>query len=167
MAILNDEQGAFDDATQDEQFAPWHAMRRRGQSPEDARNEANDFIRNRICTARMYEANGFDEDAMRALSQAIHTMQDSTSPAHFGFQEAWPNTFLDTILNAPHYYREAFDPGAGSVADFQTAKAWGYFTGDIPMPVDFFVDNYHDGKSGWADYFSSFGKKTGSPVRVQ
>ena len=163
IELLAQEQESFDNETQDERYSPWHAMRRIGQNPGDARREANQFIRFSICQAQIYAKQGLNEFAMQSLGQAMHTLQDSTSPAHFDFQQSWENTPSGIISNSPHYYIEKFDPGAGSLADYQTIRAWGYFTGQIAMPDDFFIDNYQDTKSRWGDYIKSFGLKTGQP----
>ena len=146
MAIMNDANGDFDYHTQDPAYAPQHATRRPGQTREDARGEANRFIRGKICLARELAGRGFEDQPLTALGQAIHTLQDSTSPAHFDFQEAWPATIPSSIWNWTHYRTENFDPGAGSVADFQTINAWDYYNG-APMPSDFFVINYFDDRN--------------------
>lgn len=148
LRILMQEQGDFDNGTQDEVYAHMHAMRRRGESREDARRKANRFIRQQICLARRLAASGHMADAMHALSQAMHTLQDSTSPAHANFASAWAPTMAETINHIPHYYDESFDPGGGSVADELTLKAWQYYTGETPMPDDFFLDAYDINKYG-------------------
>lgn len=148
--LMADEQYKFDSETQDPAYAPQHAMARPGQSPEDARREANIFVRNRICTARRLFANGNEADAMRYLGQAMHTMQDAASPEHHGFQPAWPNTFFEKLWQAGpfgHYRGELFDPGSGSAADRNTRRAWDYFSGNSPMPSDYF-DNAYDTRRG-------------------
>ncbi len=130
----------FDKQTQDSIYAPYHAMRRYGQtSVEDARAEANEFVRNKICIARTYASRGWNTDAMYELGKAIHTLQDAKSPAHAGFQQAWPDDFLSMVLNAPHYVSEAVFPGAENIAAAEeaTRDAWRYFNG-APMPDDFF-----------------------------
>jgi RHS repeat-associated protein len=148
LRILMQEQEDFDNATQDEVYAYMHAMRTQRESREDARRKANQFVRQQICTARRLAAKGQIADAMRNLAQAIHTLQDSTSPAHANFSIAWAPTWAQTINHAPHYYDEFFDPGARSVADELTLRAWEYFTGELPMPADFFLDAYDLNKYG-------------------
>jgi hypothetical protein len=148
LQILMQEQEDFDNATQDEVYAYMHAMTKREERREDARRNANRFIRQRICIARRLAAGGHISDAMRNLADAIHTLQDSTSPAHANFAVAWAPTWGQTINHIPHYYDEYFDPGAGSVADELTLQAWQYFTGELAMPADFFVDAYDVNKYG-------------------
>jgi len=149
LRILMQGQEDFDRGTQDEVYAHMHAMRRRGEKRQDARRKANRFIRQQICIARRLAAEGHTADAMRNLAQAIHTLQDSTSPAHANFDVAWEPTssnFFTRLL--PHEYDEYFDPGGGSVADELTLRAWQYFTGELNMPADFFVDEFDLNKYG-------------------
>jgi hypothetical protein len=117
-------------------------MSKRGQSRADARRMANSFIRSNICIARRLAAQGYRRQAMYYLSRAIHTLQDSTSPPHAGFAVAWEDNFFEVIDHIPHYFGEMFDPGADSVADELTLRAWQYFTGELEMPADFFSDYY-------------------------
>lgn len=151
---MADEQGPFDAATQDESLAYVHAMRRRGEDPSQARRHSNQFVREQICLAQKLAARGNRIGAMKLLSHAMHTLQDSTSPAHANFQEAWPNTYKETAKNGAHYYNEWFDPGAGSEADLITIRAWRYFTGEQRMPGDFF-GNAYDLPKGKRGYFDS------------
>jgi hypothetical protein len=71
------------------------------------------------------------------LGQAVHTMQDAESPAHAGFQEAWPNTRFFTAINVWHYTSETFFPGEDDItrAENNTKRAGAYFKG-YPMPTD-------------------------------
>lgn len=140
IAAMNAANQSFDARKQDSIFAPYHAMTRYGQrNTQDARAEANDFIRERICAARGYMSRGLELSAMEAMGQAMHTMQDFESPAHTGFQEAWPNTSFFTALHFGHYLKETFFPGAENIirAENNTRRAWAYFQG-APMPMDFF-----------------------------
>ncbi|MCM3872157.1 MAG: hypothetical protein ND895_15850, partial [Pyrinomonadaceae bacterium] len=70
-----------------------HAMRAPGQSVYDAYLSSTLFIFEAVLGARElqqdYAANGgkgFSPDALYAVGIAIHTVTDSTSPAHTGFQ---------------------------------------------------------------------------------
>jgi hypothetical protein len=91
---------------------------------------------------------------MKLLSHAMHMLQDSTSPAHANFQEAWPDTYREMAKHRSHYWNEWFDPGAGSEADLITIRAWKYFTGELAMPADFF-GNVYDLPGGKRGYFDS------------
>jgi len=142
LRILMQEQKDFDADTQAEAYAHMHAMRRRGESREDARRKANRFVRGEICLARELAAKGHHAEAMRRLSRAMHTVQDATSPAHANFAVAWEDTIPQMINHLPHYLVEDFDPGSGSAADRATGKIWDYFIGNRPLPDDFFNGEY-------------------------
>ncbi|MGD9630854.1 MAG: RHS repeat-associated core domain-containing protein [Pyrinomonadaceae bacterium] len=142
IEVINRANERFDARTQDLAYAPQHAMRRQGQSVEDARAEANQFVRTKICEAREYAGRGLNTYAMQSLAEAIHTVQDAASPAHAGFQEAWPNDVLSIVLNSSHYLKEQFDPGASSVADENTRNIGDYFTGQREMPADYFSSGF-------------------------
>lgn len=141
---INWSNGDFDLRTQDAIYAPYHAMRRPGQSIEEARAAANEFVRDRICKAREYAGHGMNTYAMHELGKAMHTLQDAESPAHAGFQEAWPSDPLSMVLNLPHYVRESFFVGPNRAAAVEsTRKVWDYYSGS-PMPSNFFP-NSNDG----------------------
>lgn len=149
--VINRANKEFDGRTQDLPFAAQHAMAKPGQSKEDARREANEFVRNRICEARALNARGLNTYAMQTLAEAIHTVQDAASPSHSDFQEAWPYNFSDLVSNLGHYINEQFDPGQGSVADENTQLVWDVFAGHRPMPTEFF-----SGKADSNPYASIF-----------
>lgn len=111
-----------------------HAMRAPGQTPLEARQAANEFVRSELEIARNREKTGQHVEALRHLGNAIHTMQDSTSPAHQGFQE-W-DEHLSILSKVGHVKQEFFDPGAGSTLDAATQKAWNIFRSNAPIPVE-------------------------------
>jgi hypothetical protein len=113
-----------------------------GQTPEEARAEANDFVHRKICFARELEDQGSHTRALIVLAEAMHTVQDSASPSHTGFQPAWPDTNLQMLLNAGHYIGEQFNPGSNSVAAQNTRAVWDAFNNRGPMPRDFFNNGY-------------------------
>jgi RHS repeat-associated protein len=154
LKTLIEEQYFFDQTTQGEQYAYMHAMRMRGERPEDSRRKANQFVRCRICKAQKLAKEGKRTAAMQALSQAMHTVQDAASPAHANFAEAWQDTTWQTINHLPHYVSENFDPGPGSVSDESTLRIWRYFTGESPMPDDFFPGEFDLNKYG-RGYFTN------------
>ncbi|MCC6329085.1 MAG: hypothetical protein IT174_11250 [Acidobacteria bacterium] len=138
IASLSISNQSFDQNTQDSLYAPYHAMRRYGQdSAESARDEANEFVRRKICQARDYEARRLPSSAMESLGQAMHTMQDVESPAHRDFQQAWPDTRTFTAVHVWHYIRETFFPGDDNIAaaENNTRRTWEYYKG-APMPRD-------------------------------
>jgi len=109
-----------------------HALRIPGQKAEEAWTKANDFVRNEIELARGLEDAGYHQDALRRLSNAIHTMQDSTSPSHAGFQE-WDNDG-PRAKKAAHLWEDFPDPGAGSALDNMTSRAWALFRSREALP---------------------------------
>jgi RHS repeat-associated protein len=132
----------FDADTQSSKFGPVHAMTRPGQTPEDARKEANAFVRGKICAARELWDQGKPDLAMNELAKAIHTVQDAASPKHAGFQPAWEDTYWQMFQHRDHYLGENFDPGAGSVADRNTQDVWNAFNNRGPLPADFFNNGF-------------------------
>jgi RHS repeat-associated protein len=62
--------------------AHMHCMARPGQNPDEARRWAENFIEQGIRTARNLAAGGNRPGALRELAEAMHTMQDCTSPEH-------------------------------------------------------------------------------------
>jgi RHS repeat-associated protein len=121
-----------------------HAMRGTGESAAQARADANTWISSSITDARRLEAHGQHAMAMVRLGDAIHTMQDATSPSHVGFQEwndAWGT--IDWRVTK-HITGEFYDPGQMSTLDEATRNAWKYFTGAKPMPNDFFEEEDHN-----------------------
>ncbi len=44
-------------------------------------------IRRRLEAARLFESRGYHDLALAYFGDALHTIQDSSSPAHSGFQE--------------------------------------------------------------------------------
>lgn len=73
-----------------------HAMRRKGQSVEEAKKMMEAFINQHLdnyeCNARA----GRFEEAYFELGMALHPIMDSTSPSHEGFQ-IW-DSVLGTIM---------------------------------------------------------------------
>ncbi|MGH7274363.1 MAG: RHS repeat-associated core domain-containing protein, partial [Nitrospiria bacterium] len=129
-----------------------HAMRAAPhQTCEGAKAAANDWVRDNLQKARAADKSGFRLRAMGFLSNAMHTLGDSTSPMHHGFQpydgvriiEANPlgegihSEDVADLLVGAHVKGEAFDPGPGSKLDQVTLDAWRYFTGELPLPPDF------------------------------
>ena len=107
-----------------------HAMTGNEKSKTDARKKANDFVRDELNKARNASN---PADAMKHLSLAMHAMQDSTSPAHADFRK------YAGIMDMPsHMVEEFFDPYYGSNLDKATEMAYKYYTGELPMPKDFF-----------------------------
>lgn len=132
-AILKEMQ-VVADKDQTAEGAIKHAMSSSGMSRSEARREANDFVRKELAAARRCQELGFHEEAMKHLGLAVHALQDATSPSHADFQpwEGW-------WQYPEHSPQEMHDPGAGSDLDRATERAYKYFTGELPMPIDFFL----------------------------
>jgi RHS repeat-associated protein len=137
--ILKQQQVAID-RLQSSEESPLHAMTPAGRPRESAIRQANNFVRSSLERARELEASGQHEEAMKNVGNAIHTLQDSTSPSHRGFQEwngAW--SALDREAQE-HVEKEFFDPGPNSELYAITLRTWRYFTGALSMPTDFFSE---------------------------
>ena len=132
-SIISEQQISMD-ADQSSAGAYKHAMSAPGQLPYEAWEKANKFVHDEITTARDLEQRGKHEEAFRHLGNANHTMQDSTSPAHKGFQE-WDelSTFRSKL---GHVKREFYDPGSGSDLDSATKKTWDAFKSNQPIPKE-------------------------------
>jgi RHS repeat-associated protein len=140
--ILRDEQVNVD-KHQDASESYMHAMRdgEHYQSVTSAKNEANSFVRQHINMARLFQNRGNREKAMSELGQAIHTLQDSTSPSHHGFKP-WYNYFLGEYdpNEWVHAGREGINPGPGSWLYKATRRGYDYFNNRVPLTsnIDFF-----------------------------
>jgi len=71
-----------------------HALRAPGQSVTEARSAYNAFVSDHLSRATQIQINfwahanpGLSDDALRQFAVALHALMDSTSPAHFAFQE--------------------------------------------------------------------------------
>ena len=164
LEILKQEQYDWDGESQDEFYAFTHAMRAHGESVEDARRKANEWIRSNINIARKLASSGHREEAMHYLGRAMHTLQDSTSPAHAGFEEAWDDSFLQQLNHLPHYLTENFDPGPCSVLDRATDAVYKYFTGELEMPDNLFGNTFDTFGAGPATL--SHGQQNDSDTKI-
>ncbi|MBY0349050.1 MAG: hypothetical protein K2W79_12390 [Hydrotalea flava] len=89
-----------------------HAMRNKGETVEQAKAKANDFVRYQLAIARSYLASGNEYQAYFEFGLALHVLQDATSPAHGGFQE-WSGE--ETLgEQAKHVAKEFNYPGKNS-----------------------------------------------------
>jgi hypothetical protein len=145
-----------------------HAMRDGTASQTDtvARQKANQWVKDNLSKAedelcKCNEQSYFD--ALRYFGWALHTVQDSTSPAHNGRHKGGPIEFkpwygddwyipIDHARALAHAIKENFDPGYGSRLDRATGDLWNkYFkckASADPFPPDFFtygVDKRHGG----------------------
>jgi RHS repeat-associated protein len=128
------------DEHQDASESYMHAMRDgdHGQTVPQAKALSNAFVKRHLSEARRYQQRGYHGKAMKELGQAMHTLQDSTSPMHHGFQP-WYNYFGGAFNpnEIAHGMGEALNPGPGSWLYKATRQAYDYFNG-TPFPGDFF-----------------------------
>lgn len=117
--------------------APQHAVRdgKNGQTPQQARDKANKYVRDKLCKARADEAAARHADAMKELGHAIHAMQDATSPTHAGFRP-WGGP--DQQNSLAHVMGERAYPGDSHPLFDATGDAYRYFSGEFPIIGDFF-----------------------------
>jgi RHS repeat-associated protein len=86
-----------------------HAMRdgRAHESISHARARSNHHVRTGFGTARYYINRGDGRHAYNTLGWVLHTLQDSTSPAHKYFQ-AWDGSSIWSSKGMRHVMKEAF-----------------------------------------------------------
>jgi RHS repeat-associated protein len=72
----------FDKATQATKFANMHAMRKAGQSPEEAKAETQKFIQSRLGQARAAESFKLHDEALKLFGEAMHPVGDRSSSEH-------------------------------------------------------------------------------------
>jgi hypothetical protein len=114
-----------------------HALTIPGQSVQDAKALANNYVRQHLQQARLYKNAQREDLALQELAIAMHTLQDATSPSHVGFQ-------LYTHLTPAHlvgdlYLTPAFRDSL--VEATQTAYVY-YDDPSKPLPADFFAGPY-------------------------
>jgi RHS repeat-associated protein len=120
-----------------------HAMRAPGQSKAAARAAANAWVTQNLTAAQKNWCTCGAMNHPVALwffGMALHTVQDSTSPAHHGFQQ-WDGLSgpINLALAISHVQKEDWDPGAGSNLDKATAWLWSFMKCPPPaLPTDFF-----------------------------
>jgi RHS repeat-associated protein len=124
----------------------YHAMRDglARQSAAEARQKANDWVRDQILKARKARRENNIPQAMQEFGKALHTLQDSTSPAHYGFQPWYGEN--DSRSNvAAHALKERYYPGDNSNLFKITKRALEYYLKDDDLPADFFNEFGPDG----------------------
>ena len=83
------------------QYASQHAMRRPGQSVENAETEMQAFVANKNTLAKSEALGPFgpSERSLNYFGQAVHPLTDNWSPAHRYFQEYDDSDLLDCAWN--------------------------------------------------------------------
>jgi len=118
---------------QTNEFTYRHAMRQVGEDPINARVKANCFVRKEFKFAWQMQDAGNVKEAMLHFGFALHALQDSTSPAHHGFQ-AWDEHF-GYFAKGIHVKQELFNPGRGSELYRATLETYQHFT-NRKLPTD-------------------------------
>lgn len=111
-----------------------HSLHVPGQTAQQAWEAGNNYVRTELQAARDLDKAGNREAAFERLGNAMHTMQDATSPSHEGFQ-LWDNDG-SYASKANHLRKEILEPGAGSNLDAATARAWHLFRRPQPLPTE-------------------------------
>ncbi len=121
-----------------------HAMSSTDESQSAARTLANKWVKEHMEAARqamcVCQANSDRVYGLYQFGLALHTVQDSTSPAHWGFQ-----TWLGIGSGGPvfwamvhHVHEENFDPGGSSQLDQATSDLWKLLDCNTSLPDNFF-----------------------------
>ena len=108
-----------------------HGLAESGQTSLQAWEGANNFVRSELTLARELEGRGQHDDALIHLGNAMHTMQDATSPVHEGYQQD-PHGFG----YVSHLAGEAFEGNRGPALDAMTQRAWDIFRSNEPIPKE-------------------------------
>jgi RHS repeat-associated protein len=124
--------------TNDNQYK--HALATFDQTSEQARTAANKFVFDELVTARILSMVGDRDAALEHVGNAIHTMQDATSPSHRNFQ-IW-DTRMSPMRMLEHLMVEALPPLPESQEDRELATAtkrgWDIFSGTGAIPTAVF-----------------------------
>lgn len=111
-----------------------HAMRRENQTIAEARQDANKFVREQFSKAWNAKTR---HEALTEFGIALHALQDSTSPAHAGFQE-WSD-HPDPLEWPAHLVQEFINPGEGSELFRATQQAWDWFNAGVLPTGNLFI----------------------------
>ena len=134
------------------------------ETPEKAKQRANEYLKTYITDARTAEKNGGHPLALEKMGWVIHTLQDSTSPAHHGFRPWYDYAGGNYNCNEwIHAAQEAINPGPGSHLYRATAQAYKYLSApDSDLPSDFFVGL---GCDGLADQTAGAATKANNKIK--
>jgi hypothetical protein len=121
-------------------------MKAPGQDGGAAKGLANSFVKLHLFFAEvaLCECHQDRNAALKDFGMALHTVQDSTSPAHNTPQnefKVWDGE-LHWIKALHHVINEDFDPGPGSALYRATSDFWKYFqcVNNVPsLPDNFFT----------------------------
>ncbi|MBI3605343.1 MAG: hypothetical protein HY202_04880 [Nitrospirae bacterium] len=125
------EQQVIMDRNQSNEAASKHAMSSPSISKIESWDEANKFVHNELDTARQLRESNHVE-SLKHLGNAIHTMQDTSSPMHENYQKWDVNE--SGFDKFEHAIGESIDPGPGSKLDTETRRAWDIYQSPYPVP---------------------------------
>ena len=155
--ILKDQQVALDDRQRNED-QHMHAMTGAGISRQDAITEANQFVRESLRAAIKAYNEGETREAFVQLGNAIHTLQDASSPAHEGFQrwdaDAPLRRQMRHVVQETQYPGDQFRPFSGRRGDPPSAEEIRRKTlleGATAMAYDIFVQGVTGGEKRLTD----------------
>jgi RHS repeat-associated protein len=134
-----------------------HAMRAPHQATADAKRLSNEYVRGHLTLAEKYLCQCPPDryHAAWEFGQALHTIQDYTSPSHH-FQ-VWKGLIpAGGIDYYEHFKMENYDPGVNSQLDRATRWLWVSFYactyGAEDFPDDFFKYlDWDPPNGGWPD----------------
>lgn len=110
----------------------WNGSR---QTVSQARNLSDSFIRTKFKLAWAADTSGDWRGAMHNFGHALHTLQDSTSPSHRGFQFWSGNEHF--VQQSYHVSRELYSPSGGQL-DQMTKTSWSWFV-NRKLPSNLFI----------------------------
>ena len=96
------------DANQGPGNANEHAMSIPDQTPIEAEAGMNKFIDDKINKYKLHMSKGDTDRAYSELGQALHTIMDSTSPSHKGFQVWGKYGEVENLESTVHVVREQY-----------------------------------------------------------
>jgi hypothetical protein len=124
-AVDEGHEWADSSAHQTSQYTYIHAMRNPSQTVDQARDASNEFVHNAASMALDAKAGGDMHKAYFWFGVALHTMQDSTSPSHQGFQLRTGNETKMEVFT--HVRNEMLKPSSNSDLYQVTRQAWKSF----------------------------------------
>jgi hypothetical protein len=108
-------------------------MRNSNQTPTQAMNQADAFVRKQFALAQKLKAEGKVAEAYYQFAIGLHALQDAMSPAHAGFQQWSDHPSATQVYN--HVTQELFYPGENSNLQKVTNQYLDWFQkSNAPLP---------------------------------
>lgn len=136
IQALNDATTYADgDEFQTGEYSYRHGMRNGNETPEEAKANADKFVRNQFTLAKKLLGQGKVYEAYFQFGIGLHVVQDATSPAHGGFQVWTGNESLSE--QSAHVIKELFYPGGNSNLQGVTNSFLNWFeNSNKPLPKE-------------------------------